>query len=422
MSSSLSDKVPRWQTEQDIPPHNLIMVETGVTLGWLAAISSSFFMTVGFIIYGEDWKGSPFQLNLYKCSLASALFLIVAYFSTSASTSSWGSVDVSMLLFSSFIGIVIGDITWLKALSMIGARRVIVVDSIKPFLASILGSIFLNEALHVFTFVGMMFTVFGILVVSLEQGNDDKGGSTEDNSIHEAGNVQLNVLHTDGDLQSQESSKEQSSNAVEKVSMVDSENTNGDQNKVLHRGYMLAAVNVFLDAIGSLLTKMFGVTMSPFEINLIRFGFAAICLVVMLYIVYIFEIVSLQQSRGSFGRVRSEDLTDESADCEEKNHGDITFFFIPKRDIIKFPVMTTFQWHKVALGVLFVTFTCPSLSNYALFQIDLGTCLTLTSLGPLFSIPLVYLMKGEIVSWRAIIGAILSVTGIMMMSFTSNSS
>ena len=83
--------------------------------------------------------------------------------------------------------------------------------------------------------------------------------------------------------------------------------------------------------------------------------------------------------------------------------------------------MTTFQWHKVALGVLFVTFTCPSLSNYALFQIDLGTCLTLTSLGPLFSIPLVYLMKGEVVSRRAIIGATLSVTGIMIMSFTSSS-
>ena len=392
------------------------MAGADVLIGWFAAISSSFFMTVGFIIYGEDWKGSPFQLNLYKCSLASVLFLIVAYFS--ASTRSWGNLDVSMLLFSSFIGIIIGDITWLKALSMIGARRVIVVDSIKPFLASILGSIFLNETVHVLTFVGMALTVFGILIVSLEQDNcDDEDCSNEDNNNHELGDVQINVLHANS-----EQPKEQNNEAVDEINTSSTGDVNNEQTNVLYTGYVLAAVNVFLDAIGSLLTKMFGSTFSPFEINLIRFGFAAICLVTMFYIVYIFEICSQQQSRGSFGRVLSEDFTHESVDCETKNHEqDVTFFFIPRREITVYPVMTTFQWHKVALGVLFVTFTCPSLSNYALFQIDLGTCLTLTSLGPLFSIPLVYLMKGEVVSRRAIIGATLSVTGIMIMSFTSSS-
>ena len=120
--------------------------------------------------------------------------------------------------------------------------------------------------------------------------------------------------------------------------------------------------------------------------------------------------------------MQSEDRADGNQDIETKNvHNEVTLFLIPRRDIIVYPNMTTIQWHKVALGVLFVTFTCPSLSNYALFQIDLGTCLTLTSLGPLFSIPLVYFIRGEIVSQRAIAGATLSVLGIVIMSLDSKS-
>ena len=401
------------------------MVEKAAVLGWLAAISSSFFMTVGFIIYGEDWKGSPFQLNLYKCSLASVLFLIVAYFTSPASTSAWGSLNVSMLLISSFIGTGIGDITWLKALSILGARRVIVVDSIKPFLASILGTIFLNEVVHFLTFVGMAFTVLGVLIVSLER---DKDNSDEENNDYkdinrDSRDTQLNVLHNNGELQMEELSK-QRNDGCDGVEKGESDGSRGaNHENVFCRGYALAALNVGLDAVGSLLTKMFGFEMNSFEINLIRFGFAAICLIAMLYIVYIVEIFSMRQSGGSFGRVFNEDITDESVDRTEEDPSDkITIFLIPKREMIAYPVMTTVQWHKVALGVLFVTFTCPSLSNYALFQIDLGTCLTLTSLGPLFSIPLVYLMKGEIVTWRAVAGAILSVAGIMMMSFSTSRS
>ena len=47
-----------------------------------------------------------------------------------------------MLCFSSLIGIVIGDWFWLKALKLIGARKVIIIDSIKPFLGAILGYVY----------------------------------------------------------------------------------------------------------------------------------------------------------------------------------------------------------------------------------------------------------------------------------------
>jgi drug/metabolite transporter (DMT)-like permease len=76
--------------------------------------------------------------------------------------------------------------------------------------------------------------------------------------------------------------------------------------------------------------------------------------------------------------------------------------------------MTAVLWAKVTLGVLFVTFLCPALSYYALFELDLGLCLTLTSLGPIFSLPLAYIMRGESTSARAVLGSILAVAGVAM--------
>ena len=43
------------------------------------------------------------------------------------------------------LGIVVGDNTWLRALQLLGARRVILVDALKPWLAAILGHFLLDE-------------------------------------------------------------------------------------------------------------------------------------------------------------------------------------------------------------------------------------------------------------------------------------
>ena len=81
-------------------------------VGAVAATSSSLLMTIGFIVWDQNWKGSAFNLNLFKCTLASIIFLVVAYFFSIPSI--WASWDVGMLCISSFIGIVIGDLLWLQ--------------------------------------------------------------------------------------------------------------------------------------------------------------------------------------------------------------------------------------------------------------------------------------------------------------------
>ena len=45
---------------------------------------------------------------------------------------------LAVLLVSGFIGVTVGDIFWLQAVREMGARRVIMVDSLKPFLGTLL--------------------------------------------------------------------------------------------------------------------------------------------------------------------------------------------------------------------------------------------------------------------------------------------
>ena len=73
----------------------------------------------------------------------------------------------------------------------------------------------------------------------------------------------------------------------------------------------------------------------------------------------------------------------------------------------------------VAGGVLFVTFFTPALSNYALFQIALALALTLGSVGPLYALPLTYIMQHgqRRPSFRAFLGSALSVAGIVVLAF-----
>ena len=73
--------------------------------------------------------------------------------------------QIPFIILSALLGIVIGDCCELEALRLIGARRVLVVDTIKPFAAAILGNILLDEALYPAAFFGMILTTLGVYVV-----------------------------------------------------------------------------------------------------------------------------------------------------------------------------------------------------------------------------------------------------------------
>lgn len=339
-------------------------------VGVLTASLSPLAMTFGFILWGKHWQSTPFALNIFKCTVASFIFMLSQWMvSTRASQASLS--EQGMIFLSSLLGIVIGDNTWLAALQLIGAKQVIVIDTLKPFLAALLGAWVLHEELSWKIALGIITSSIGILLVSLDRESHEEG------------------LEANNSTSSTKRSSRQ-----------------------LLQGYCLAAINVILDAVGSLLTKIYGEKMTTWEINFLRFGFASVVMAFLCMAMYVMKggVKKSALSRSSYEMVERGNPS-HAKDVALENVSVDAWYVFPTYDKMSYE-----QWGHVVLGILFVTFICPALSNYALFQIPLGICLTLTSLGPIYSVPLVWFMTGETTGRQGMLGAILAVGGIFVMT------
>ena len=174
----------------------------------------------------------------------------------------------------------------------------------------------------------------------------------------------------------------------------------------LRRGYVLTALNVILDTYGSLLTKEHGVGMTTWEINLIRFGFAGVVMLLLSVVLHLRHWVVKQRE------IKKEDKStcDVTEEEDANNETSEIWYSLPRN-------MKQKAWLQVCMGVLFVTFFAPALSNYALFQITLALALTLGSVGPLYSLPLTWLLQHDCPTLRACAGGLLAVAGIILLSF-----
>ena len=402
-------------------------------VGIAAALAAPLIMTIGFIVWDNCWKGSAFSLNLYKCNLASIGFLILSVTTRSGEklfpSSIFTRTSVGYLMLSATIGILIGDWTWLEGLRLLGARRIILIDSCKPFLAALFGWAILGEELRPAAFGGMALTVTGVLIVSLE-GEKEVDDSSEKHSEGEIvegqggeREVARGIPNPVGTQESGETTEEETTDMQQSEEMSESRSSEVDVNcdseekkknpnnnelrgRILtpalsRRGYALGFLNVVLDTYGSLLTKEHGVGMSTWEINLIRFGFSGACMLALS------AVMNLRQWILVRGHERKKD--EESPDDEEQDKAKNTWHSLPRN-------MTRKAWLKVSMGVAFVTFLTPALSNYALFQIALALALTLGSVGPLYALPLTWLLQHDRPTVRACVGGILAVAGIVVLS------
>ena len=447
-------------------------------LGVAAALAAPLVMTVGFILWEHHWcgRGSAFALNLFKCCLATVAFALVVLATHYTDDSNddnnnnklfanWKAQPVGYLLLSSTIGILIGDWTWLQGLKLLGAKRVILMDSFKPFLAAFLGWIILKEKLRLSALSGICLTVVGVLLVSWEETASEEekqaakaGGAnnnitqreqedafTESNAVNEVTaplsefaemNIEKDPSAADptrrvkNEAELLPDSLSACTNTKEEASLSSTENENTQQqyNKLTWYGYAMSILNVGLDTYGALLIKEHGKDLSVWEINLIRFGFAAI---VMLF-------VSLSLHAWSWWRQRcrsscSEEVknapksevvvdtnNDETAQGDKDNNkqdiqskqSSVAWYSLPKLPLS--------SWCHIVGGVLLVTFLTPTLSNYAIFQIALALALTLGSVGPLYALALGYCLQGHKLTLRGVLGAMLAVAGIVVLAFRGN--
>jgi len=239
-------------------------------LGIAAALSAPLVMTFGFIVWEDHWKGNAFALNMFKCNLASIGFVILSLTTRKDGIfppDIFTPESIGFLMLSSMIGIIIGDLLWLQGLQLLGARRVILMDSIKPFLAAFFGWAILDEYLRLPALGGIFLTVAGVLLVSLESTQKDTD-ETEVDSIDEIprGSTEL----TSNVLSSQTTSETTVGIAGNRELTIQPaatdvviENPVSNEKKLrtpkeIRFGYVCSILNVVLDTYGAVLIKDYG--------------------------------------------------------------------------------------------------------------------------------------------------------------------
>jgi len=139
--------------------------------------------------------------------------------------------------------------------------------------------------------------------------------------------------------------------------------------------------------------------MTTWEINLLRMGFAA---AMMIFLTSFMRFREWKRKKKMRDKVRNEHNY-----FQASNPHEVEWYKLPKMSIV--------PWIIVSIGVLFVTFLCPALTNFALMDIPMALAVTLTSVTPLYMIPLSWFMKGEKLTIRGYFGAFIAVLGVIIL-------
>jgi len=142
-------------------------------IGELAALATSFFFSVGptFFTLAGRLVGSV-VVNRSRLVVAFGYLLIVhlALYGTllplDAEPDRWFWLGLSGL-----IGFVLGDAALFQAFIVIGTRLTMLIFTVNPIIASLLGWLFLEESLSPTQILGMLITLSGIAWVMLERNN-----------------------------------------------------------------------------------------------------------------------------------------------------------------------------------------------------------------------------------------------------------
>jgi drug/metabolite transporter (DMT)-like permease len=429
---------------------------TTFAFGITAALIGQLLLTIGFYIWDNHWTGSAFALNSFKCNLASIGFLILTLISIYTTNdrslknhiaTTYTVSKLGYLLLFSTIGILIGDVIWLQALQLLGAKRVILMDSLKPFLAAFFGWWLLDEDLQPAAFGGVAITLIGVVIVSLEHSPSEDDSTlplaTVDNDIPSDPIIKSNddnvcngctatfvcneIQHVDEETDNQTSSNRHQRMQDENCELtINIPTEHCWNNSKLVKGTIMSIVNIVFDTYGAVLIKQHGVGMTVWEINLIRFGFPGLVMALMSIIMLSREYWLRNRSQRLMEHFTREIVLVEETPAIEvpndlnssRSDHQTPWFSLPLGD----DRMTRSSWVRVCVGTIFVTFLTPMLSNYALFQVALALALTLGSTGPLYSLLLSYLMPktGQprtIPSKRCVVGTLTAVTGIIILAF-----
>jgi drug/metabolite transporter (DMT)-like permease len=135
-------------------------------IGELAALAVAFAWTITAMAFEHASKHvGSLNVNLYRMPLAFIFLCMFTFFfrnnalPTDASAHQW-----IWLTFSGLVGFVIGDLFLFKAYIYIGSRFSMLVMTTVPPMTAMMGWLVFNEKLTIFSFLGMVLTILGIVL------------------------------------------------------------------------------------------------------------------------------------------------------------------------------------------------------------------------------------------------------------------
>lgn len=145
------------------------LAKEGTFGGELAALGAAFLWALSAVVYARlGQKIPPLALNLSKGVIAIALIALTLIVQRNYLTEI-DAVALGLLLLSGVLGIGLGDTFYFEALNSLGARRTLLLEALAPPLAALIALTFLQEALSLRAWAGIVLTVSGVAWVISER-------------------------------------------------------------------------------------------------------------------------------------------------------------------------------------------------------------------------------------------------------------
>jgi drug/metabolite transporter (DMT)-like permease len=144
--------------------------------GEIAALVAAMLWAVASIVYGRVGTSiPPLHLNLIKGVIAIAL-LLITIIASGQLFPALTPLPLGLLLLSGVMGIGLGDTAFLAAINSLGARRVLLIETLAPPITAIFAFIFLDESLNASAWCGILLTILGVAWVIGGEGRVGRQG------------------------------------------------------------------------------------------------------------------------------------------------------------------------------------------------------------------------------------------------------
>ncbi|MAX09348.1 MAG: hypothetical protein CMG13_00590 [Candidatus Marinimicrobia bacterium] len=143
--------------------------------GETAAISAAICWSFAVIIFRSASKElSPFLITALKNSIALILFtLFFLTFNMPLWIDVFSVSDYIKIIISGLLGMGIGDVLFIYALSKIGANRVAIINSFEPAVIYIFSITMLGTILTIQQLIGFIIVISSMMIIAYEKDSDD---------------------------------------------------------------------------------------------------------------------------------------------------------------------------------------------------------------------------------------------------------